>query len=118
MERARLLKEARLKKRLPRERVAERLGVDPTTVTRWENGASTPQPINLLNLCELYGVTPREVGFDEHPLSEGLPIVTQNTMAFDEGDDDSPLLPFRKHDLTLCLMRVVWNWPCNHARYQ
>jgi transcriptional regulator with XRE-family HTH domain len=124
MERAPLLKQARLKKRLTREEVAERLDVDPTTVTRWEKGATTPQPINLLKLCELYGVTAQALGFDELLLSDELPllekppVVTQNTTTRDEVDDDPTLLPFRKQDLTLRLMRIPWNWPDHNARYQ
>ena len=70
MERAQLLKEARLKQRLTREQAAERLGVDPSTVKRWENGTSTPQPINLHSITEVYGITLPQLGISEFPSTE------------------------------------------------
>jgi transcriptional regulator with XRE-family HTH domain len=123
MERAQLLKEARLKKRLTREQVAERCGVDPSTVKRWENGTSTPQPINLYSICEVYSMTPQELGFQELLLTGETPVVTQNTTILDneeEEEEEDAIMLFRRRDLTSHLMSIVWNWlfSCHHARYQ
>ena len=121
MERAQLLKEARLKRHLTREQAAERLGVDPSTVKRWENGTSTPQPINLYSISEVYGITLQESGFYEPPPTEGTPVVRQNVATFDEEEvERDAIASFRKQDLTSRLMSIVWDWllPCHHARYQ
>jgi transcriptional regulator with XRE-family HTH domain len=121
MERAQLLKEARLKRRLTREQAAERFGVDPSTVKRWENGTSTPQPINLYSIMEIYDITPQELGYYELPSTEDAPVVTQNATTFeDEEDEEDVITSFRKQDLTSYLMHIVWNWllSCHHARYQ
>lgn len=120
MERAQLLKEARLKKRLTYEQAAERFGVDPSTVKRWENGKSTPQPINLYNIAEIYSITLEELGFHELPSAEGTPVATQNATTFDEEEEEDATTSFHKQDLTSRLMYIVWNWliSCHHARYQ
>jgi transcriptional regulator with XRE-family HTH domain len=120
MERAQLLREARLKKRLTREQAAERLGVDPTTVKRWENGTSTPQPINLYSITEVYGITLQQLGISEFPSTEETPIATQNAMDFEGEDEEDAITVFRKQDITSRLTQLVWNWllTCHHARYQ
>jgi transcriptional regulator with XRE-family HTH domain len=119
MERAQLLQRARLKKRLTREQVAERLEVDPTTVARWEKGATTPMPMNLLSLCELYGVTAQALGFDgfdELPLAQEQPVVAQNTTEADDATNDA-YTAFRASHLMLRLWHIVCNWSANIARY-
>ncbi|MEU8006952.1 helix-turn-helix transcriptional regulator [Catellatospora sp. NPDC049111] len=42
---------------LSQERLAEQLGVDRTTIARWESGTSTPQPWQRPNLAQALGVT-------------------------------------------------------------
>ena len=42
---------------LSQERLAEQLGVDRTTIARWESGASTPQPWQRPNLARALGIT-------------------------------------------------------------
>src|SRR5690348_5137639 len=44
--------------------VAESVGVDPKTVSRWENG-QYPQPLQRQKLAELFDKTPGELGFVE-----------------------------------------------------
>ena len=120
MERAQLLKAARLQKHLTREQAAERLGVDPSTVKRWENGTSTPQPINLHSITEVYGITPQQLGLSEFPQSKETPVATQNAMDFEDEDEEDAITVFRKQDITSRLTHLVWNWllACHHARYQ
>ena len=120
MERAQLLKEARLKKRLTREQAAERLGVDPTTVKRWENGTSTPQPINLYSITEVYGLTLQQLGLSEFPSTEETPVATQNATTFEDEEEEDAITSFRKQDITSRLTHLVWNWQLSrhHARYQ
>src|SRR5689334_11468427 len=98
MERAQLLKEARLKRRLTREQAAERFGVDPSTVKRWENGTSTPQPINLQSICEEYGLTPQALGVYELSSIEETHVATQHAITLDaeEEEEEDAVTSFRK----------------------
>jgi transcriptional regulator with XRE-family HTH domain len=41
--------------------VAVKLGVDLSTVTRWETGRMTPRATYLLMMADMYGVDPREI---------------------------------------------------------
>ena len=51
------LKKYRLAKKLTQERVAERLGVNSQTVSRWECGTTMPDVLMLPEIARLYGVT-------------------------------------------------------------
>jgi len=110
MERAQL-SAARHRKHWSLEEAAACLGVDKATLQRWEKGKSTPQAVNLRKLCEMYEMTAWELG-----LEEVHSVVTQNTTLADQGDD--ALASFRREDLTLRLLHIVWNWLPNNARYQ
>ncbi len=109
MERARL-SAARLKKHWTLEEAAAELGVDRSTLLRWEKGKTTPQPMHVRKLCEIYGLTAQELGLEDDPGE------VQSTIALDERDADA-LASFRKQDLTLRLLRIVWSWSY-HARYR
>lgn len=50
------LKEARKTKKLTQEYVANLLGIDDTTISKYENDKSEPDNETLNKLCELYGV--------------------------------------------------------------
>jgi transcriptional regulator with XRE-family HTH domain len=57
MERAKLaelLRNARVRKGLSQEEVAEKVGVDFRTVSRWETGKARPYGYNLRRVCELF----------------------------------------------------------------
>ena len=64
MERTQLV-EARLKKHWSQEEAAEAIGIDHNTLYRWEAGKATPRGYNLRKLCEIYGVTATDLGFDQ-----------------------------------------------------
>lgn len=63
----RVLKTFRLRSGLSTERLASRMGVNPTTVGRWESGALYPDEDALRRLLECLGVHPQE--------AEALPFV-------------------------------------------
>lgn len=42
---------------LQQKEVADRLGVNPSAVTRWETGEKRPDLVNLVKLADLYGVS-------------------------------------------------------------
>lgn len=43
--------------------VAQQIGVDPFTISRWERGLNLPSPYALQKVCRLFGKTPAELGF-------------------------------------------------------
>lgn len=55
------LKTLRVEKRMTQEQLAERLGVNHRTVSRWETGRTMPDFALLIELGELYGVTVDEL---------------------------------------------------------
>lgn len=54
------LRRARKAKKLTQEDVAQRLGIDYSTISKWENGRSAPSMETLVQLAEMYE---RPVGF-------------------------------------------------------
>ena len=59
------LKEARKRKGMSQELVAEELGISRQAVTKWEAGQTKPSARNLRILAELYQVSPEELLADE-----------------------------------------------------
>lgn len=59
------LVEARLKKLWSQEEAAEAIGIDHNTLYRWEAGKATPRGYNLRQLCEVYGMSAEELGFEQ-----------------------------------------------------
>lgn len=51
------LKELRVKNSLSQEKLAEKLGLSRQSVSKWEQGLSTPDTENLIKLSQLYGVS-------------------------------------------------------------
>lgn len=51
------LKQARNLSGLSRKKVAEALGVDPSTIWNWEIGKTAPDTIKFMKMCQLYGVS-------------------------------------------------------------
>ncbi len=43
-------------------RVAEQIGTDPGTISRWERGSTSPSPYFRERLCQLYGKSVQELG--------------------------------------------------------
>ena len=59
------LVEARLKKLWSQEEAAEAIGIDHNTLYRWEAGKATPRGYNRRQLCEVYGMSAEELGFEQ-----------------------------------------------------
>ena len=55
------LKEMRERQGLTQTQIADRLEVDKSTVSKWENGDSTPLRKYRRKLCELLGCTEAEL---------------------------------------------------------
>jgi len=62
---------AREQRMLTQEEVAEKLGIDTQTYWRWEHYEQWPRKYSLRNLCDLFGVSPRELGFERLPVDDG-----------------------------------------------
>jgi transcriptional regulator with XRE-family HTH domain len=58
---ARAIRSLRRRRGWTQAELAERLGSDPVTVSRWERGVSSPRPSALLRLRELTTPVPTEV---------------------------------------------------------
>src|ERR1700730_13007623 len=56
---------ARERLHLSQQEVADKIGVSKATIHRWEKQGDIPQPFHLRQLCDLYGVSARELGFAE-----------------------------------------------------
>jgi transcriptional regulator with XRE-family HTH domain/tetratricopeptide (TPR) repeat protein len=59
------LEAARRKRCLSLEEVAKRVGVNRSTLSRWERGEAKPHAVNLRQLCAEYGMSAQELGFSE-----------------------------------------------------
>jgi uncharacterized membrane protein/DNA-binding XRE family transcriptional regulator len=75
-------------------RVAEQIGTDPGTISRWERGFSSPSPYFRERLCQLYGKTAEELGLLE-PGPTDVPALEQadldsQAMRRTESSTDAP----------------------------
>lgn len=50
------LKAARVNAGLTQREAAERIGVDVSTIVKWEAGKTSPKATQLQKLCDVYGV--------------------------------------------------------------
>lgn len=62
------LRELRARRGMNRPVLAQRVGVDPQTIGRWERNERAPHPQHLLRLAEVLGVDAMTLGY-EVPLS-------------------------------------------------
>ncbi len=77
------LREARKSCKLTQAQVAAKLDVDTRTVSRWENGKSTPEPYARRLLCKLYSKNEEELGFTVSKKAEH--IQEDHTTLLEEG---------------------------------
>lgn len=58
-----MLQSARMKKSWTPEFVSQKVGVSVNTYIRWETGVQVPRPSSLHALCEVFEMSPAELGF-------------------------------------------------------
>ncbi|GIH06664.1 hypothetical protein Rhe02_47310 [Rhizocola hellebori] len=99
MKRVRFAKRRRLVG-LSQEKLAEQLGVDRTTVIRWERGETEPQPWQRPNLAVALKVSVEELGalLAVGPEDVWRPIMAPFPNAADPADDLSAMRSFRLAD--------------------
>jgi len=56
------LRDARLERGWSQQELADWVDTTPKTISRWESGATFPTPYFRQKLCEVFGLTPRELG--------------------------------------------------------
>ncbi|MCF4121278.1 helix-turn-helix domain-containing protein [Antribacter sp. KLBMP9083] len=87
MSRRSRLADARRSAGYSQEALAEQLGIDRTTVQRWESGASTPQPFQRANLAAVLRLTTEDLETTLGLTPTALPMLL--------GAGASPLVPMR-----------------------
>src|SRR5579863_5734560 len=58
------LREERLSRQWSQQEIADHIGATPNTVSRWELGITSPSPYFRTKLCQLFGKTSEELGFN------------------------------------------------------
>ncbi|WP_069802613.1 helix-turn-helix transcriptional regulator [Thermogemmatispora onikobensis] len=120
---------ARRARLLTLEEVAEAVGVSKATVCRWERAGDVPQPLHLRKLCQLFALSPAELGFRDEELGLSLPLPapappTSEPLQVEPGPLPSPpaeadaLAAARLQCLPLRLLGLVWRWPASDSHYQ
>jgi tetratricopeptide (TPR) repeat protein len=65
-----MLQSARMKKSWTPEFVSGKVGVRLNTYIRWETGVQVPRPSSLQALCDIFEMSPAELGFADFPPGE------------------------------------------------
>jgi transcriptional regulator with XRE-family HTH domain len=84
---------ARHRKQMSQAEVAAKLQVNKSTVHRWEKEGDLPQPLHLRQLCDLYGVSARGLGFTAQELG---------VLGFEDASLDVQTLREGKRKRTAC----------------
>lgn len=61
MEISKIIKEARIKKGMTQQQLADSVYVTRQTISKWELGSSDPNTSNLIALAKLYKISPEEL---------------------------------------------------------
>jgi transcriptional regulator with XRE-family HTH domain len=73
------------------EELAERLGVTPITVSRWENDVQRPRPYMMRKLCDVFGLSAEALGFLDVASLETSSSIRQQEQADVHTEDRYPL---------------------------
>src|SRR5437588_526002 len=57
------LRRARETRGWTQEELAEKIGVNPVSISLWEHGLRSPSPEHSKALCDIFGINPEELGF-------------------------------------------------------
>ena len=66
------LRNARRRNNWKQQDVADRIGTTPLSVGRWERGEAFPSAYYRKQLCDLFRMSPEELGFTEEELLSSL----------------------------------------------
>ena len=76
--------ELRKNKNLTQDEVAEKLNVTRQTISKWENGQSSPDFDKIAPLCEIYDVTPNELFSDIPEYEQRENKKSKEKLSYDE----------------------------------
>lgn len=76
------LRDLRRQHKLSQEDVAEAIGVSRQAVAKWENGDTTPDIINCMELAKLYSVTLDDLVNYQREKSNGFPVPPRGKYIF------------------------------------
>jgi transcriptional regulator with XRE-family HTH domain len=68
------LVEARKRKGWSQEDLAEKVGVHRNAVSEWERGVKAPYPVHVQRLCDLFGMTPEELGLMQNDTTNDIMV--------------------------------------------
>jgi transcriptional regulator with XRE-family HTH domain len=94
------LEAARLERRWSLAVASEKVGVSANTFNRWERGLQVPQLSTLDNLCQVFGLTPIELGFAEVLQVRRRSELLVTGPEQPQGDDGQPVEQTRSSFLT------------------
>ncbi len=83
-----LLRKARKSKGLTQAQLAAEIDVDEKTISRWESGEYTPQPVFWKKVCDFFEETPEELGFADLGVAQQF---EENRLANLEAEQRAPL---------------------------
>src|SRR6267142_607062 len=104
---------ARERLHLSQQDVADKLNVSKAAVHRWEKKGDIPQPHHLGQLCDLFGISARDLGFPE--LTVDIQTVADSERTREP--ESVAVEAFRKRYMLRRLEIMVWNWSRRDARY-
>jgi transcriptional regulator with XRE-family HTH domain len=102
--------EARRTRHKTQQQIADALGVDADTVSRWEQGKTVPRGYHIEELCQFYGMSEGELGLLD---SEDVPCVILEQ----PGATMRDLLSSIQEDLTTRLVAIVASWSRRNHNY-
>ncbi|MDF7817399.1 helix-turn-helix transcriptional regulator [Runella sp. MFBS21] len=62
----------RNEKGLTQKELAEKLGIKNQSVSKWEKGEALPKGERLMKLCEILGVTPNQLSYEQNGSGDGV----------------------------------------------
>ncbi len=103
-----MLKTARLQKSWTPEFVSKKVGVSLSTYIRWESGVQTPRHASLYALCQVFEMSPAELGFEmtPHKKSPLDPIRSKPKDFADNPDSDALIADTGNLAETLALWKM------------
>jgi transcriptional regulator with XRE-family HTH domain len=81
-----MLQSARMKKSWTPEFVSQKVGVSLNTYMRWETGVQVPRPASLSTLCNVFEMSPAELGFTPIHAENSIPETGNQTKAHAPND--------------------------------
>ncbi len=125
MKRARLsiewLANERLDRNWTQSYVADKIGVDPTTIRKWESGVHKPQPRQYYKLCKPFQRPfPSDLQAEQIESGDGqAPVIREEGQLPLIDNTADTCTKFQAADLTVRLLRILWTWPFRdgNARY-